>query len=102
MFVYPEPDARLIADPHKIWGRAWSSSEVVSVEVSFDGGEVWGPANVTPRSQRAWQTFTIDWQPSAAGQYRLQCRATDADGRTQPASGARNAIYSVDVVVEPV
>ena len=87
-------------DVQKIWGRAWSSAEVVSVEVSFDGGEAWNPARLTPRVGRAWQTFVIEWQPPASGKYRLQCRATDAQGRKQPVAGARNAIYSLDIVAE--
>ncbi len=101
MFAFPEPEAKLNTSAHKIWGRAWSSSEIVSVEVSFDGGKAWSPAEVTRRNQRSWQTFSIGWKPPAAGKYRLQCRASDETGRTQPPAGARNAIYSVDVVVEP-
>ena len=102
MFVFPEPEARLNASAQEIWGRAWSSSEIVSVGVSFDGGKAWTSAEVTPRNQRSWQTFSIGWQPGNAGMHRLQCRATDASGRTQPLAGARNAIYSVDVFVEPI
>jgi hypothetical protein len=67
--------------------------------VSFDSGEHRTEAGVTPRHERGWQTFSIDWRPAAPGNYRLQCRATDIDGRAQPVSGARNAIYSVDIVV---
>jgi DMSO/TMAO reductase YedYZ molybdopterin-dependent catalytic subunit len=100
MFAFPEPGAKLDTSTHEIWGRAWSSSEIASVEVSFDGGNAWSSARVTPRKQRAWQTFSIVWRPRAAGKYRLQRRATDEGGRSQPAAGARNAIHSVDVVVE--
>ena len=85
MFVFPQPGARLDMGAHEMWGRAWSSSAVVSVEVSFDGGATWLPAEVTPRNQHSWQTFSAGWHPLSAGNYRLQCRATDADGRTQPA-----------------
>jgi sulfane dehydrogenase subunit SoxC len=100
IFVFPRPEDTLSGKIQKIWGRAWSSAEVVAVEVSFDGGEGWSSARLTPRVGRAWQTFAIDWQPPASGTYRLQCRATDADGRKQPVTGARNAIYSVDVVAD--
>ena len=100
IFVFPRPEDTLSTGVHRIWGRAWSSSEVVAVEVSFDGGEVWNSAQLTPRVGRAWQTFTIDWQPPASGSYRLLCRATDADGRSQPVTDARNSIYSVEVVAE--
>lgn len=100
MFVFPQPEAKLNSGTHEIWGRAWSSSAIVSVDVSFDGGETWNRADVSVRNQHAWQTFSIRWHPTKAGKYRLQCRATDADGSTQPAADARNAIYSVDVVVD--
>lgn len=100
IFVFPRPEDTLSGGVQKIWGRAWSSSEVVAVEVSFDGGEVWNSARVTPRVGHAWQTFEIDWQPPASGGYRLLCRASDADGRSQPVTDARNSIYSVDVVAE--
>jgi len=101
MFMFPEADATVGMTSHRIWGRAWSSSEVISVDVSFDGGKVWNSAEIVPRNQHAWQTFSIDWQPPTPGKFRLQCRATDADGRTQPATGARNAIYSVDLTAKP-
>jgi len=100
IFVFPRPDDTLSGGVQRIWGRAWSSSEVVAVEVSFDGGEAWNSARVTPRVGRAWQTFEIDWQPPASGRYRLLCRASDADGRSQPVTDARNSIYSVDVIAE--
>jgi len=100
IFVFPEPQAKLSSGAQKVWGRAWSSAPVASVDVSFDGGVSWQAAEVTPRRQRSWQTFSIRWQPRSAGAQRLQCRATDAAGRTQPLAGARNAVYSVDVMVE--
>ena len=102
IFVFPEPQAKLNAGANEIWGRAWSSAAIVAVDVSFDGGGSWQPAEVTPRRQRSWQRFSVRWHPPTAGTYRLQCRATNAAGRTQPSAGARNAIYSVDVVVEPL
>jgi len=100
MFVFPEAQATLSMTRQRVWGRAWSSGEVSSVEVSFDGGKRWNSAEVTRRAGRAWQTFSIDWMPSTPGTYRLLSRATDIDGRTQPLEGARNSIYSVDVAVE--
>ena len=101
MFVSPAPEGRLTMEASTIWGRAWSSSEIVSVEISFDSGNTWEEAQIEPRFQRSWQKFSTDWLPPKPGEYHLQCRATDQDGRTQPASGARNAVYTVTVTVEP-
>ena len=102
MFVFPEAAATLSLDRQRVWGRAWSSCDVSSVDVSFDGGNGWTAAEVTRREGRGWQTFSIDWQASAPGAYRLLCRATDLDGRTQPLKNARNSMHSVDVVVKAV
>lgn len=100
IFVFPEAEATLSMDRQRVWGRAWSSCAVSSVDVSFDGGKQWKSAEVTQREGRAWQTFSIDWRPSTPGTYRLLCRATDIDSRVQPFEGARNSIHSVDIVVK--
>lgn len=99
IFVSPLPGATIGNTPHRIWGRAWSSAEVVSVAVSTDGGESWNQADLSKRDGYTWQTFSFDWQPQGPGTYRLMCRASDAIGRTQPMSGWRNEVYSVDVNV---
>jgi len=99
IFVFPAGDVRLASGEHRIWGRAWSSEEVVRVDVSFDGGESWAPAELSPREGRAWQTFSLDWLPASPGTHRLQCRATDATGRTQPLANRHNAVHSIDVLV---
>ncbi len=33
----------------------------------------------------SWRRWKLDWKPSATGNYALQCRATNANGETQPA-----------------
>jgi DMSO/TMAO reductase YedYZ molybdopterin-dependent catalytic subunit len=99
IFVFPLHGATIGHSRHRLWGRAWSSAEVVLAEVSVDGGETWITANVSPRTGRGWQTFQLDWQPPAAGTYRLMCRAIDATGRTQPTSGWRNEVHSIEVTV---
>jgi len=99
MFSFPGPDATLRAGSHVVRGRAWASEEIAGVEVSFDGGENWEAAQTTGRQERGWHSFSLEWQPPGAGRYVLQCRATDIAGEVQPAAGARNAIYSVDVTV---
>jgi len=100
IFVSPLPDEKIKKQELKIWGRAWSSSTVTSVEVSFDSGKSWENASIEPNQQYSWQKFSIKWTPPKSGNYKLQCRATDDDGRIQPPSGARNAIYSVDIIIK--
>lgn len=99
IFVFPLPDTTVPNTQHRIWGRAWSGTGTVSVEVSTNGGESWEPAEVSPRAGYSWQTFSFEWQAPGPGTYRLLCRATDELGQTQPMSGWRNEIHSVDVTV---
>ena len=100
IFVSPAPDSKLQLKASEIWGWAWSSSPIKLVEVSFDGGRTWWEAQTASRHEHSWQKFSIDWSPPQEGQYELRCRATDDQGRVQPATGARNSIHAVNVVVE--
>ncbi len=99
IFAFPLPGTVMDMATHRIWGRAWSSTDVDRVEISADGGETWFEAELTSREGYAWQTFSTVWRPPGPGAYRLMCRATDANGQTQPISGWRNEVYSVDVTV---
>jgi hypothetical protein len=83
----------------EIWGWAWSDRPVRSVEVSVDSGRTWIDARVDTAVGHAWQRFSVSWSPSQPGPTELRCRATDANGRTQPSDGARNAIHCVAVTV---
>ncbi|MGH2429455.1 MAG: sulfite oxidase [Candidatus Limnocylindria bacterium] len=65
-------------------GRAWcGSAPVVRVDVGVDG--MWHEAQLDePLGEFAWRGWSFDWQ-AATGDHVLSCRATDADGNTQPA-----------------
>ena len=78
--------------PCDIQGRAWSGSAPIErVEVSADLGATWADATVGPApGPAAWHPWTFRWQPSAAGETELWCRATDAAGNTQPVDSAWN------------
>ena len=100
VIVAPAPNIVLaIRQEHLIWGWAWSDAGVTRVDVCVDGGHEWVSAEITPRVERAWQRFGLTWRPERPGTFRLQSRASNTDGVTQPVSGARNAIYCVDVTV---
>ncbi|MFP7572107.1 sulfite oxidase [Marivita sp. S2033] len=89
-----------------VQGRAWSGGGVAiaRVEVLLNGD--WQEATLTERADAyAWTGWQIDWgaQP---GVHELACRATDADGNTQPleapfdmAGFANNAVHRVTVHV---
>jgi DMSO/TMAO reductase YedYZ molybdopterin-dependent catalytic subunit len=65
-------------------GRAWSGGGVpiAKVEVGIDGA--WRPAELDPPQGRfAWRGWRSVWN-AQAGEQELSCRATDANGETQP------------------
>lgn len=93
-----------------IRGAAWSGeTPLAKVEVSLDGGKAWQPARLTS-SNGIWgmQSWDFNWNASP-GSYRIQARATDADGYTQPTeqewnpSGYLwNVVHGVRVEVLPL
>lgn len=70
--------------PVTLEGRAWSGNgvPVEKVEVRLDGA--WREAEVAPpRGRYAWSRWRIAWE-ATPGAHELACRATDANGDTQP------------------
>ncbi|WP_405497382.1 sulfite oxidase [Streptomyces sp. NBC_00096] len=83
-------------------GRSWSGAAPVHrVEVSTDGGARWQRARLHDVPRRgAWVRWSLPWTPRTAGATALLARATDATGRTQPATAALNTQgYLFDAVV---
>ncbi len=77
----------LQARRHTLTGRAWSGlGKIARVDVSFDGGKAWLPANLDKRNiPKAWVQFSIPWV-ARPGSHHLMARATDSHGNTQPMS----------------
>ncbi len=74
--------------PVKAFGAAWSDgTEIKSVEVKVDEGK-WRPAvlDKAPRDKYSWVFFSIDLGDLKPGKHTLVSRATDANGRVQPAA----------------
>ncbi|MFT4039685.1 MAG: sulfite oxidase [Thermomicrobiales bacterium] len=87
----PQAGATLPAGETIITGYAWSGyGEVVTVEVSDDGGETWQPAALERAGRRAWARFTLPWQ-ATPGEHTLLARATDERRLQQPVQAAWNA-----------
>jgi DMSO/TMAO reductase YedYZ molybdopterin-dependent catalytic subunit len=70
---------------HLLRGRSWSGEgRIAKVDVSLDGGRTWQPARLRePNIDRAWVRWDVDWD-ARPGAHRLQARATDDRGNTQP------------------
>lgn len=60
-------------------------SGIRRVEVSTDGGSHWTLASLGDDLGRySFRRWRHQWTPASPGEYRLRCRATAADGQTQP------------------
>lgn len=99
VIVAPAEGAVLERGRHTIEGWAWSAWRVSAVDVSADGGKTWQPARVAPRgADHQWQAFRYAWDALVPGRHELHARATDSQGRVQPAAG-RNRIHTICVAV---
>ncbi|WP_231186661.1 sulfite oxidase [Haladaptatus sp. DYF46] len=87
LITSPTREAASSDERVEITGVAWSGDDAVErVEVSVDGGETWNDAEfVGPDLGRhAVRKFRYVWD-ATAGEHTLLSRATDEEGRTQPA-----------------
>ncbi|MGA4850530.1 molybdopterin-dependent oxidoreductase [Streptomyces sp. G5(2025)] len=95
----PAPDARLPHPSVGFRGRAWSTTVVVRVDLSVDGGP-WEPATLDALgADPTWQGFSLR-RTLAPGPHTVRARATDAAGRVQPPPGARNSVHEVSFTVK--
>jgi DMSO/TMAO reductase YedYZ molybdopterin-dependent catalytic subunit len=92
LIVSPTSGETMKIGPVTIQGVAWTGeSRVAKVEVSMDEGKRWEPARLLGESQPyAWRQWQLIWSPKVPGAWRVVCRATDAQGSTQPAISAWN------------
>jgi sulfite oxidase len=75
-----------------IQGAAWAGeADVAKVEISTDGGASWNAAKLGREQARyAWRLWNFDWKATKAVDYEILSRATDSQGRTQPAAAVWN------------
>jgi sulfite oxidase len=87
----PGDGANVRAGKLDVHGAAWAGeADVVKVEVSTDGGSTWSPAKLAREQARyAWRLWSYEWK-AKDGNYAILSRATDSQGRTQPAAPAWN------------
>jgi DMSO/TMAO reductase YedYZ molybdopterin-dependent catalytic subunit len=83
---YPDfPTRRRFVDAGRVLlgGRAWGgTAPILRVEVGVDG--MWEDAKLAPAiGEFAWCAWSYEWD-ATPGEHTLSCRATDADGDTQP------------------
>ena len=87
----PSDGAGVKAGALRVHGAAWAGeADVVKVEVSTDGGGTWNSARLGhEQAHYAWRLWSLEWK-AKPGHYSIQSRATDSQGRTQPATAVWN------------
>jgi DMSO/TMAO reductase YedYZ molybdopterin-dependent catalytic subunit len=86
IFTAPRNGEKLEAGIVDVRGLAWTPGiQLAKVEVSFDGGQSWEQAELRGKDLGpfAWREFGLE-KDLRAGKYELACRATGADGKSQP------------------
>jgi sulfite oxidase len=88
----PSDGAKLKTGKLSIHGTAWAGeANIAKVEISTDGGTTWNPAKLGRDQARfAWRLWSYDWRAGRSGDYTILSRATDTQGRTQPATAVWN------------
>src|SRR5262249_32306794 len=83
--IRPAAGATLAVGSNRVFGVAWAGEDAVArVEVSTDGGETWGEAELLgPRARYSWTLWEYLWEVAQPGAYTLMARATSAVGQTQ-------------------
>jgi sulfite oxidase len=88
----PSDGASLKTGRVVVHGAAWAGeADVAKVEISTDSGSTWSAAKLGhEQSHYAWRLWSYEWKAGKSGDYTILSRATDSQGRTQPASPAWN------------
>jgi len=88
----PVHDSTIRSAAVHIQGVAWAGeNDVTRVEISTDKGSSWQPAELgSEQAHYAWRMFNYRWKAPSSGDYTIACRATDSQGRTQPATPVWN------------
>ena len=105
----PEDGSSVRSRVLHIRGAAWAGeADIVKVEISTDSGATWQTAHLgREQAKYAWRLWSHSWKAAKPGDYTLMSRATDSQGRTQPATAEwnpsgylYNAIDQVKIHVE--
>jgi DMSO/TMAO reductase YedYZ molybdopterin-dependent catalytic subunit len=86
LILEPEVDGFYEQDEIQVAGIAWTGEgKVTKVELSFDDGEQWVEADITPsRSSYGASRWEYVWRPASSGKFTITVRAQDSNGNLQP------------------
>ncbi|WP_428410200.1 sulfite oxidase [Hyphococcus sp.] len=85
----PQTGARVnTGEAFEVRGHAWAGdNEVAAMDVSVDFGATWARADLArPANRYAWQHWRAGVMLPEHGYYEIWARATDDEGRMQPAT----------------
>ena len=87
----PLDGANLRAGKVSVHGAAWAGeADVVKVEISTDNGATWTAAALGhDQAHYAWRLWSYEWK-AKSGDYTILSRASDSQGRVQPATAVWN------------
>jgi DMSO/TMAO reductase YedYZ molybdopterin-dependent catalytic subunit len=91
-FLSPRNGDRIAAGTRIVSGMAvvGEGREITGVDVSFDGGATWAPAQLLSTFvPNAWKMWEFRWEASE-GNYVISARARDNSGNQQGSGGAFN------------
>jgi len=85
-------------------GFAWAGeADIMRVDISTDFGRTWAPSDLdADRAKYSWRRFRYVWRPARRGSYVVLSRATDSQGRTQPAVPSWNPAGYIYNVIDKV
>lgn len=92
LIAAPSDNATIKTRALIIQGAAWAGeADIVKVEISTDAGTTWKAAELGREQARyTWRLWSYRWKAPKAGDYVIMSRATDSQGRTQPARAPWN------------
>ena len=93
-FSRPLDGASLIGRRFILRGAAWAGEyRVRQVDVCVDGGKSWQTARLDEEPRiYAWVRWSHEWKIPGPGSFELAVRATDDQGREQPAERPSNRV----------
>lgn len=57
---------------------------IAAIEFSMDGGETWTACETAEANAEKWVCWTFEWKAEAAGEYKMEIRARNANSETTP------------------
>jgi sulfite oxidase len=88
----PLEGATVKSRTQQVHGAAWAGeADIVKVEISTDQGASWQEAQLgREQAKYAWRLWSHVWKVAKSGNYTIMSRATDNQGRVQPATADWN------------